>query len=104
MTPRLQTKERLIQKSFYSLKLQWLYTALTFNDKFLHRPENDQRTPNLSEKLTILAQNLPHLEFFFIFNTAIFPEKSQKHRADIPELHMWRDPNAHPALTALTEL
>lgn len=27
-----------------------LYSALTFNDKFLHRPENDQRAPKTSAK------------------------------------------------------
>lgn len=88
MISRLQTRERFIQKSFYSLKLQWLYAALTFNDKFLHSPENDQRTPYLSQKLTRLAQNLPHLEFLSVFDTAIFAEKSQEDCADIPELHM----------------
>lgn len=57
MTSRLQTNY------FYSLKVQRLFTALAFNDKFLHRRENDQSTSNLSQKLTMIAHTYPILSF-----------------------------------------
>ncbi len=75
-------------KAFPFIEAAVAFAVLTFNDKFLHRPENDQRTPNLSQKLTRLAQNLPHFAFLSILSAAMFSEKSQKHCADIPELHM----------------
>lgn len=43
-------------------------------------------TRRVCKKLTPLVPNSPHLEPFFIFDAA-FSEKSQEHRADVPELH-----------------
>ena len=81
----------LFKKSFYSLKLWWLYTALTFSDKFLHTPENDQRTLNLSEKLT---QTYPILSFSSFF-TPPFLRKKARNTAQTSLSSICRDIRTH---------
>lgn len=91
----------LFRKSFCSLKLWWLYTALTFNDKFLHTPENDQRTLNLSEKPT---QTYPILSFSSLFTPPLLRKKA-RNTAQTSLSSMCRDIRTHthhlPSLPAL---
>lgn len=87
--------------SFKSISIHWnccSSTQLEPSMKNSFADLNVIKELQSSHKLTILAQNLPHLGFPSIFNTTVSPEKSQKHCVDVPELHMQRHPNAHPAL------
>ena len=93
MTPRLQTMERFIQEVFLFIET---LVALHSPNLQWQIPSHTWKWSKDSEPLWEADTNLPHLEFLFILYAAVPPEKSQKHSADIPELHMQRHPNAHP--------
>lgn len=91
--PRLQTKERFIQEVFLFIET---LVALHSSNLQWQIPSHTWKWSKDSEPLWKADTNLPHLEFLFTLHAAAPPEKSQKHGADIPELHVQRHPNAHP--------